>query len=258
MSDPSPILDPFAPPDDELIVATYNVQKGLGLDMRRDPARTARVIGELGADVVALQEADRRFGDRAGVLDLDALREITGLMAVPMPSRSGRLAHGWHGNLVLIRDAEIEDVRPITLPGLEPRGAIQVDLRIGPHPLRIVAAHLGLLRGSRLIQARALAEAHGRGDGRPTVLLGDLNEWRIGRRSSLLPLTRAMGGHVAPGAPSFPARMPMLALDRVLTCTAAQVLEIAPHDSPLARIASDHLPVRARLRLPRPRDGRPE
>lgn len=250
MSEPFLSFPSFAPRGDEVIVATYNVQKGLGLDMRRDPARTARVIGELDADIVALQEADRRFGDRAGVLDLDALREITGLMPVPMPSRSGRRAHGWHGNLVLIRDAEVEDVRPITLPGLEPRGAIQVDLRIGPHPLRIVAAHLGLLRGSRLIQARALAEAHGQGDGRPTVLLGDLNEWRIGRRSSLLPLTRAMGGHAAPGAPSFPARMPMLPLDRVLTCAAAKVLEIAPHDSPLARIASDHLPVKARLRLP--------
>ncbi len=250
MSDPRPQRQLPRSRDDEFVVATYNVQKGLGLDMRRDPTRTARVIGELDADIVALQEADRRFGDRAGVLDLEALREITGLAPVPMSNRSGRLAHGWHGNLVLIRDAEVEDVHPITLPGLEPRGAVVVDLKLGPHPLRIVAAHLGLLRGSRLMQARALAEAHREGDGRPTILMGDLNEWRVGSRSSLLPLARAMGGHAAPGIPSFPAGMPVLSLDRVLTCTAADVLEIAPHSSPLARIASDHLPVRARLRLP--------
>ena len=48
---------------------------------------------------------------------------------------------------------------------------------------------------------------------------------------------------------SFPARYPLLALDRMMTCTQGELLDIATHDSPLARRASDHLPITARLRL---------
>jgi endonuclease/exonuclease/phosphatase family metal-dependent hydrolase len=62
----------------ELRLASYNVHKGVGTDMRRDPNRTISVLREIGADIVALQEVDRRFGDRAGVLDLGRLRRRPG------------------------------------------------------------------------------------------------------------------------------------------------------------------------------------
>ncbi len=247
MNSPAPNLDP-AQFDRDLLVASYNVHKGVGLDMRRDPSRIARVIAEISPNLIALQEADRRFGARQGVLDLDALKELAGLEPVTLPLRKGHRAHGWHGNLVLLRDAEVEEVRPIDLPGLEPRGAVMVDLRIGGKPLRVIAAHLGLLRGSRLQQARALVQAQAGGDERPTILLGDLNEWRRGPGCSLSPLRDHYGAEGAMVA-SFPARRPVLALDRIFSCQRAEIVDLAPHDSPLARIASDHLPVKARLRL---------
>ncbi len=242
------ILPPLpALPEDALAVASYNVHKCVGLDRRRDPLRTARVIAELGADIVALQEADRRFGDRAGLLDLDALREASGLEPVPL-DRVGP-AHGWHGNLLLTRNALVQSVRPLRLPGLEPRGALLVDLIHRGRPLRVIAAHLGLLRASRLMQSQALVTALGTGDdGRSTLLMGDLNEWRTSRRSSLAPLAARKG--LAVSVPSFPAQFPVLALDRIMASPCAEVLHVARHDSPLARIASDHLPVKAWLRLP--------
>ena len=235
-------------PADALAVASYNVHKCVGLDRRRDPGRTARVISELEADIVALQEADRRFGDRAGLLDLGALQEVSGLAPVPFARR--KAAHGWHGNLLLTRNAEIEQVRPLDLPGLEPRGALMVDLTHRGRPLRVIAAHLGLLRASRLIQTRALAAAlEEADDGRSTLLMGDLNEWRMPtRRCSLAPLA----ARKTPRAPvaSFPAQFPVLALDRIMASPCAEILGMARHDSPLARIASDHLPVKAWLKLP--------
>lgn len=238
------------PAGTELLVGSYNVHKGVGTDLRRDPARTIEVIREIGGDIIALQEVDRRFGARQGVLDLDALAEATGLAPVPLSDRLGHRAHGWHGNLILFRGAEVEDVRPITLPGLEPRGAIVADLRVAGQPLRVIATHLGLLRQSRLMQARRLADEIG-GE-RPTLVMGDLNEWRMGPGCSLMPLRRELRAvkRSAVVTPSFPARMPVLSLDRIITCRQAEIVDITPHDTPLARLASDHLPIKARLRLP--------
>jgi len=234
-----------------LTVATYNVHKCVGLDMRRDPARIARVIAEIAPDVIALQEADRRFGDRAGLLDLPALRDEAGLEAVPL-GRSGP-SHGWHGNVVLTRNMTIEDVRPLRLPGLEPRGAMMIDMGRGPLRLRVVAAHLGLLRASRLVQTRvllaALAEARALRDDRPAVLMGDLNEWRL-RHNSSLHLLAAQKRAPANLVRSFPAHMPVLALDRIMVSPDAELRDFRAHDSALARQASDHLPVTARLLLP--------
>jgi len=231
-----------------LIVGSYNVHKGVGSDYRRDPHRTISVIREIGADLIALQEVDRRFGDRRGVLDLKALHRATGLSPVPLTDRLGDLSHGWHGNLILFRNAELEDARVIDLPGLEPRGAIVADLRIKGQPLRVIAAHLGLLKGSRREQAQRLVDEID--TDRPTLMMGDLNEWRRGPGCSLMPLKSGLrAGHGAGMVASFPAKRPLLALDRIIGCTRAEIRELASHDTPLARLASDHLPIRARLRL---------
>ena len=234
---------------DDLIIGSYNIHKAVGTDRRRDPHRTINVIGELDADLVALQEGDRRVGDRRGILDLDALRRTTGLQAVPLTTRKSELAHGWHGNLILFRDAELESARVIDLPGLEPRGAIVADLRFaGDRPLRVIAAHLGLFRASRLQQSERLVREIS-GD-RPTLLMGDLNEWRRGPACSLMPMKTGLGAvERAMMVPSFPAGRPLLSLDRIIGCTRAEISELAPHSSPLARLASDHLPIRARLRV---------
>ena len=235
----------------ELTVSSYNIHKGVGTDMRRDPARTVQVIAELGADIVALQEVDRRFGDRRGVLDPDFLRETTGLEPVALTDRLGARAHGWHGNLLLLRGAEVEEARAVTLPGLEPRGAIIADIRMGGQPLRIIAAHLGLLHQSRLLQARFLSQEIEGGDGRPTLVMGDFNEWRLGAGCSLMPLRRELRAvkRSAATIASFPAQMPVLPLDRIIGCRRAQIEGLRSHDSALARKASDHLPITAELRL---------
>lgn len=229
-----------------LNVGSYNVHKGVGLDRRRDPHRILSVIREMDVDLLALQEVDRRFGDRRGVLDLDALAEETGLTPVPLAARKGELAHGWHGNLLLTRAAEVVDVRTLDLPGFEPRGAILADLRFDGQPLRVIGAHLGLLKGSRLAQARHLLDEID--TTMPTLLMGDLNEWRRGPGCSLTPF-RLHEGASMPMAASFPANRPFLALDRIIGAGRAEVLDFASHVSPLARLASDHLPVRARVRL---------
>jgi len=229
-----------------LIVASYNIHKCVGVDKRFDPVRTAAVIAELDADVVALQEADRRFGHRTGLLDMEAIERRTGLVLVPVSETPG--GHGWRGNVLLVRHGTTTSIRRLALPGAEPRGAVVVELDLPAGPLRVVAAHLGLLRRHRALQAAAILAAITAAEPMPTLLLGDLNEWRPSIPSSLSVLEPLFGPFGHP-QPSFPSRLPFLALDRILGHPRGLVAGPLVHDSPLARVASDHLPLRARIDL---------
>jgi endonuclease/exonuclease/phosphatase family metal-dependent hydrolase len=217
------------------------------VDGKFDPERTSRVIREIGADVIALQEADKRFGDREGLLDLARLERATGLMAVPVSGHAK--SHGWHGNVVLFKKGTVRDVHQIRLPGLEPRGAIvaEIDLEAGG-AIRVIAAHLGLLRRSRARQARMVIDIMNSRDERPTLLLGDLNEWRVGSHSALKTLHPAFGS-MPPAVPSFPSRLPLLALDRIIANRKDMLSTVIAHNTPLARVASDHLPIKAFVNL---------
>lgn len=237
------------PGSPRLSVATYNVHKCVGVDGRFDPERVMKVIEELGADLVALQEVDQRFGSRAGLLNLRGIEDRCGLR--PVPLAVSKASHGWRGNLLLIRDGDVLSVRQLALPGAEPRGALVVDLALRGRRLRVVAAHLGLLRRSRASQIRFILDKAGAFADGATLLMGDLNEWRLGERSSLVGLEPVFGPMEAAIA-SFPSRFPVWSLDRILTRPKNSLLRLEAHDSELARLASDHLPLKGVLALPEP------
>ncbi len=227
---------------DGIVVASYNIHKCVGVDGVFDPARIARVIEEMTPDVIALQEVDTRFGTRKGLLDLEALERRSGLLPIPLLNPSA--AHGWHGNIILYRQGTIRDVHEIRLPGLESRGAIVTEIEfLENFNLRIIGAHLGLLRHSRCQQTEKIVRLMQEKHDMPTLLLGDLNEWRRGRRSALAGLHPAFGRLPAPVA-SFPSRFPFLALDRIVANQDGLIDPVEVHDTPLARLASDHLPLK--------------
>jgi endonuclease/exonuclease/phosphatase family metal-dependent hydrolase len=115
--------------------ASYNIHKAVGLDRRRDPERILSILREIDADVVALQEADRRLGRRESVLPLAMISDHTHYRPVPLSMRPDSI--GWHGNALLVkRGVEIISAAPVPLPVLEPRGAIRADLVIEGRALR--------------------------------------------------------------------------------------------------------------------------
>ena len=231
----------------ELTFASYNIHKAVGLDRRRDPERVIAVLRELHADVIALQEVDRRFGERESVLP-KALLEETPWRVAHVAKRPRSL--GWHGNALLVRrDIVIDRAEAIALPTLEPRGAVGAELTLDGQRLRVLGMHLDLSGLRRRDQIRAILR-HCNHDGGevPTVLMGDFNQW--GRTSGVLREFTGGWNTLAIGN-SFPSRRPIAPLDRIVhspewTCEGAAV-----HHSALAVAASDHLPVRARLRLGR-------
>ncbi len=226
-----------------LTFASYNIHKGIGRDRRCNPERILAVLHELGADVVALQEADRRFGAREAVLPRQLLEEQH-WRVVPLAGRPASI--GWHGNVILCRRGiEIHDAQPIALPTLEPRGAIRASLSVEGQGFEVVGMHLDLsgIRRRRQI-ATVCAELRERGTA--GVMMGDLNEWSP-RRGALRAFDREWTV-LSPGR-SFPSRQPLAPLDRIIhsphwVCQSARV-----HHSVLSAVASDHLPVVAELAL---------
>lgn len=227
-------------------VASYNMHKSVGLDRRCDPERTLHVLKEIDADVVALQEADRRFGKRMSVIAPHLLDEHTDWKPVPVTMRP--LSMGWHGNVLLVRkSAEVVDCEPIHLPALEPRGAVLADVRIGRAVLRIVGMHLDLSGLWRRRQAKAiLSHLTARGASVPTVMMGDLNEWT--RNSGCL-RDFSRNFDFAECGRSFHARRPVGKLDRIMVSHGITVAKAGVHSSAAARTASDHLPIWADISL---------
>ena len=207
------------------------------------PDRIIAVIGQIGADVIALQEVDHRFGRRGGLLDPAIVRE-TGMQLLVQSDVPYR--HGWHGNALLVRGEPKSYRRSrLRLPGFEPRGAIVAELDLGEGQFRVIAAHLGLLRLSGWIRPARFSTAFRDLPRMPTILLGDFNEWRRRRRSALGVLEPMFG--VSPSILSFPSRRPIFPLDRILGWPEGLITDLAVHNTPLARRSSDHLPLTAKV-----------
>ena len=229
-----------------ITVASYNMRKAIGTDRLRRPERVLDVLCEIDADIVALQEADRRIGKRASAIPPELLQARSPYRPVPFDTRPDSI--GVHGNALLVkRGIEIVDHAALPLPTLEPRGAVLADLRVDGALVRVVGMHLDLSGLWRRRQARAILHAlEERGGDLPTVLMGDLNEWRAAGGC-----LRDFAHHLrfARCGRSFHARRPVAELDRIMVSDRVDILDCGTHRSATARRASDHLPVWARLAL---------
>jgi endonuclease/exonuclease/phosphatase family metal-dependent hydrolase len=228
-----------------LKVATYNIHKCVGTDRRRDPERVLAVLAEINADIVALQEADRRFGQRASCIPHHMLLENSAYAPVTLSGRTHGI--GWHGNAILVRKGiEVRHAEPLVIPTLEPRGAVVAELRINGANLRILGVHLDLSGLWRRRQIRAmLGYLDGVSHHMPTVIMGDFNQWSD--RGALSEF--AFHHHrLVKTPPSFHSRRPVARLDRIIVSHDVQVDAADTHISPLSKLASDHLPLWASIR----------
>lgn len=232
----------------QLTFASYNIHKAVGTDGKRDPARIMAILGELNADVVALQEADRRIGRRESVLPLQGLEDYTPYRPVALNHRPDSL--GWHGNALLVRRTiAVTEAAIVPLPTLEPRGAVRADLILGGQRLRVFGMHLDLSGLRRRQQLRTVLAHLARCDGAcPTVIMGDCNEWGV--RGGALAEFHAPW-RILPTGRSFPSRRPVAMLDRIVISPEWQLDSCGVHHSALAARGSDHLPIWAALNLPK-------
>lgn len=240
MPDTAPSPAPFS-------VATWNVHGFVGRSGATDVETTAAVLAGLEVDAVGVQEVHAApfGGPDACVRELERL---TGLAVVPGFVR-GTGAQAF-GNLLLVR-GEPRDVRRAELGRLrgEPRGVVSAVLPCG---VRVATTHLGLSRPERRVQLAALGRWLAEQGGPAGVVCGDFNEWRPWNLAARF----GFPVHVPSLGPTFPARWPVLPLDRIGWWGRLAVEFGGPVRGPATAAASDHLPVAAGF-VPQERFERP-
>lgn len=238
-----------------LRVASYNVHKCKGLDRRTNPERIAKIIRELDADVVAIQEildvrGSRPEYDQARCLtaELNAYRECFG--------ENRTLYGGRYGNMTLSR-FPIQTCRnyDLTWRHRERRGCLRTDLLLpGNTLLHLFNVHLGTSFVERRHQARMLLSdnlLNRREWARPRIVVGDFNEWTRGLASRLMaqafeaarPRTLLRHGRTYPGV------FPVLHLDHFYYDKNLALLNFHVYRNRSTLVASDHLPLIADMEV---------
>jgi len=215
------------------------------MDGRYAPERIIQVLREIDADVVGLQEVHLQTTGHHR-FDTDYLFKKTGLHVIDGPMIHRRDAS--FGNVMLTSFPALHVRRhDLSVVRREPRGALDVELDIGDHVFRIIVTHLGLRAFERRQQVKRLLKFIPQGHSEFIAIMGDFNIWA--RRSPVLALLDSLfGATIAPK--TFISRFPVLALDRIWIKPRNSLIDIHLHKTKISRIASDHLPLKARIRLP--------
>lgn len=234
-------------------ILTYNVHRCLGGDRKLSPSRIAEVIASQAADIVVLQELDigrKRSGrvDQAGLIAQELGMRLHFYSAL-------RVLEEQYGDAILTPHAS-RAIHAADLPGsrrppnLERRGALWAEIEIGGARLQVINTHLGLLAHERRAQVDALFGPDWLGHPScvdPLILAGDMNAVPRSRAyrqlvSRLTDAQRVPGANFRPSA-TFPSMMPLLRLDHVMVSKSIRVTRTEVVRTPLARLASDHLPL---------------
>ena len=113
-----------------------------------------------------------------GIRQTDPFRGTRGQLR-HHPRMALRERHGWRGNVLLFKRGTVRDVHQIKLPGLEPRGALVAEIDLDEkRALRVIAAHLGLLRRSRSEQARVVLDI--------MAMIDQKAGWKVAKRLNFL------------------------------------------------------------------------
>jgi endonuclease/exonuclease/phosphatase family metal-dependent hydrolase len=230
---------------------TYNVHRCLGVDGRLDVGRIAAVIAADAPDIVALQELDVGRARTGGVDQAHEIAQRLGMVSRFNASLS--VEDELYGDAILtalperlIKAGALPGYHP--LPQLEPRGAVWATVEADGAAVQVVNTHLGLLAREQGAQVEALlgrAWLGARGVGEAVILLGDFNATSGSAPYRRITSKLRDAQKLLPGRslPTFPSMFPMLRIDHMFVGRRIQVRRMWTSTSPLARTASDHLPL---------------
>jgi endonuclease/exonuclease/phosphatase family metal-dependent hydrolase len=241
-----------------LRLMTYNVHGCGGMDGRVSPRRVARAIRGQMPDIVGLQELDlgrrrSRAEDQAAII----AREL-GMHVVFCPTVTRGEEHYGHA---LLSRWPIEIVKRARLPydptswWQEPRSAIWARVDVDGQIVNVITTHLGLGPRERVLQVQALLGEEWIGGipaTEPVLLCGDFNAlpgsapYRL--TAGKLRDVQSAGRDHRPLA-TFSSMQPLVRLDHIFTTKHFERQRVVVVRNDLTRVASDHLPLVADLRI---------
>jgi endonuclease/exonuclease/phosphatase family metal-dependent hydrolase len=232
-----------------LRVATYNIHRCRGMDGRTVPARVARVIESLEADIVALQEVIGPGPHGGGhAQELGAALGMGWVMAETRQLRGHAFGNAVFSHFPIRHHVQYD----LSWKTCEPRACQRVDLAVEDHTLHLYNVHLGTAFRERRHQAERLsAIVHDRRIVAPKLVLGDFNEWMRGLATDLLSARLQsidLRSHLRRRR-TYPGLFPILHLDHIYYEGHVEVVKLELPRTRTSLIASDHLPLVAELRI---------
>jgi endonuclease/exonuclease/phosphatase family metal-dependent hydrolase len=233
---------------------TYNVHRCVGTDRKLDVERVAEVIAAEQPDVVALQELDVGRLRTRSVDQAHRLAELLKMTFHFHPAMT--VEEELYGDAILtalperrIKAKGLPLYRRV--PGLEPRGALWVEVEFEGQKVQIINTHLGLVPQEQKRQAAALLGPDWMGADEwvaPGIVLGDFNATPYSAtyrmlRTALRDAQAPTPTWPRPATATFPSNFPFMRIDHVFLTKGLETRGVrSPYDA-RARLASDHLPL---------------
>ncbi|MES2880315.1 MAG: endonuclease/exonuclease/phosphatase family protein [Pseudomonadota bacterium] len=243
-------------------VLTVNIHKGFTFFNRKFMLHDLReAVRAVGADVVFLQEVTGTHAwNESWVANYPSTPHYEFLAESIWPQfaygRNAVYTDGHHGNAVLSKFPIVSfENRDISLSGTERRGMLHCVLQVPGRSLQVhvICIHLGLTESHRRQQLHMLCTMVQQDipASAPVIAAGDFNDWRLRAHEVL-----AQGASLhevfvqahGKAARTFPARFPLLCLDRIYVRNAIGHAPVVLPIKPWSHL-SDHAPLAAEIEL---------
>lgn len=246
-----------SPETNVLRIMTYNVHGCRGMDGKLSPERIARVIARHDLDIVALQELDVGRNRSGNIDQAEIIARKLQMSFHFHPSFC--LEDEKYGNAILsrypMRNIFVGGLPRFKSRHLEPRGALWVEIDMNGRKINILTSHLSLWPGERLLQTEALMGEEWLGNPscrEPVILCGDFNanlRSKVCKRIScklrdIQKVLRSQKRHH-----TWFTSYPMEQIDHIFVSSNVEVTHMMVPNTELDRIASDHLPLIAELKI---------
>ncbi len=245
-----------------LKVLTVNIHKGFTFFNRKFILPELReAVRTVGADVVFLQEVtgshathQDRFDNYPDTPHYEFLADS--IWPQFAYGRNAVYTHGDHGNAIMSKFPIVRfENHDVSIAGPERRGLLHCELQIPGRSLNVhaICVHLSLTEAHRTQQLARLCKLAEDAipPAAPLIVAGDFNDWRqrAGRQlaagAGLHEVFVQASGH---NARTFPARLPLLRLDRIYVRNAIGHAPVVLPNKPWSHL-SDHAPLAAEIEI---------